>query len=101
LNELILIKNIKVKKDIEKKLSLFIGTYPLEILVEAIKLVRSVYNYTFIVSGKKSTSCFKTSTINMAINYLEDPYSYYANNIKTLLDKVKILYSIFFLLKFL
>lgn len=89
LNEILNIKDIKLKKDRNKKLIMFIGTYPLEILVECIQLIRNIYNYTFIDSSKKSSTCFKTSTINIAVKYLEDPYAYYANNVKILLDKVK------------
>ena len=63
--EIIFIKDTKAKKDRNKKLTQFIGTYPLEILVESLKLVRNVYNYSFIDSSKKSFF-FKTSTINIA-----------------------------------
>lgn len=63
--ETLQIKKIKVKKDRNKRLKEMIGTYPLEILVESIKAVKSLYNYSFIDANKKHF-CFKTSTVNIA-----------------------------------
>lgn len=65
LKETLQIKRIKDKSDRNKRLKSMIGTYPLEILVESIKAVKSMYNYSFIDANKKHF-CFKTSTVNIA-----------------------------------
>ena len=85
-----------------------IGKYPLEILIKSIRALKSSMNFSFIETNKKQP-CFKTSTLNIAgklchcllssvgdnlivltVKYLEDPFGYYAGNIKNLLDKVKL-----------
>ena len=74
------------KNKVKEKLIELFSSHPVVVLVEASKRMKKTSGTSF--RDLVPSSCLKRSTMGVVAGYLDDPFAYYANNVKILIDKV-------------